>query len=187
MRRKDDEKEQRIKEAVASLMLKEGWSGTSISKIARKAEVSPATVYTYFDSKEDMLQCIYMEYSEHVFDYMMGQVKTGMCGSQVIETLMRSFYRYMSENEDEFSFIEQFGNCRALSSKCSCRKGIDSVCSLLNEMKREHVIRDYSEESLEAILFYPVKAIVFNQKLKSSEKSGLLDEIIDLVQRAILY
>ena len=55
MRRKDDEKEQRIKEAVASLMLEEGWSGTSISKIARKAEVSPATVYTYFDSKEDML------------------------------------------------------------------------------------------------------------------------------------
>ena len=39
MRKKDDEKEQRIKEAVASLMLEEGWSGTSISKIARKAEV----------------------------------------------------------------------------------------------------------------------------------------------------
>ena len=35
MRRKDDEKAQRIKEAVASLMLEEGWSGTSISKIAR--------------------------------------------------------------------------------------------------------------------------------------------------------
>ena len=98
MRRKDDEKEQRIKEAVASLMLEEGWSGTSISKIARKAEVSPATVYTYFDSKEDMLQCIYREYSENIFDYMMRQVETDMCASQVIETLMRSFYRYMSEN-----------------------------------------------------------------------------------------
>lgn len=187
MRRKDDEKEQRIKEAVASLMLEEGWSGTSISKIARKAEVSPATVYTYFDSKEDMLQCIYREYSENIFDYMMRQVETDMCASQVIETLMRSFYRYMSENEDISSFIEQFGNCKALSSKCICRKSIGSVSCLLDEMKREHVIRDYSEQSLEALIFYPVKAIVFDQKLDSFEKSRLLDEVIELVRRAILY
>ena len=93
-------------------MLEEGWSGTSISKIARKAEVSPATVYTYFDSKEDMLQCIYREYSEHVFEYMMRQVEPEMNGAQVIDTLMRSFYSYMTENEDMFSFIEQFSNCR---------------------------------------------------------------------------
>ena len=187
MRRKDDEKAQRIKEAVASLMLEEGWSGTSISKIARKAEFSPPAVYTYFHSKEDMLQCIYMEYSEHVFDYMMGQVETDMCGSQVIETLMRSFYRYMTENEDISSFMEQFGNCRALSSKCACRKSIGSVGCLLEELKQEHVIRNYSAQSLEALIFYPVKAIVFDQKLKSSEKSQLLDELIQLVQRAILY
>ena len=90
MRKKDEEKVQRIKEAVASLMMEEGWSGTSISKIARKAEVSPATVYTYFDSKEDMLQCIYMEYSEHVFSYLTRQVEPEMDGAQIIETLMRS-------------------------------------------------------------------------------------------------
>ena len=169
MRRKDDEKAQRIKEAVASLMLEEGWSGTSISKIARKAEVSPATVYTYFDSKEDMLQCIYMEYSEHVFDYMMGQVETDMCGSQVIETLMRSFYRYMTENEDISSFMEQFGNCRALSSKCACRKSIGSVGCLLEELKQEHVIRYYSAQRQEALIFYPGMPIVFDQILESSE------------------
>ena len=187
MRKKDDEKEQRIKEAVASLMLEEGWSGTSISKIARKAEVSPATVYTYFDSKEDMLQCIYREYSEHVFEYMMRQVEPEMNGAQVIDTLMRSFYSYMTENEDMFSFIEQFANCRALYSKCACRKGIAGVACLLEEMKKEHVIRNYSAKSLEAVLFYPVKAIVFDEKLNSSEKSGLLDEVIELVQRALLY
>ena len=58
---------------------------------------------------------------------------------------------------------------------------------LLDEMKREHVIRDYSEQSLEALIFYPVKAIVFDQKLDSFEKSRLLDEVIELVRRAILY
>ena len=49
MRRRDDEKERRIKDAVIELMLEEGFHGTSISKIARKAEVSPATVYIYYE------------------------------------------------------------------------------------------------------------------------------------------
>ena len=57
----------------------------------------------------------------------------------------------------------------------------------MEELKQEHVIRNYSAQSLEALIFYPVKAIVFDQKLKSSEKSQLLDELIQLVQRAILY
>ena len=187
MRKKDEEKVQRIKEAVASLMMEEGWSGTSISKIARKAEVSPATVYTYFDSKEDMLQCIYMEYSEHVFSYLTRQVEPEMDGAQIIETLMRSLYRCLAENEDMFSFMEQFGNCKALSGKCACRKGIADVACLLNEMKQAHVIRNCSDKSLEAVLFYPVKAIVLDEKLSSREKADTLEEVIRLVQRALLY
>ncbi len=45
MRKRDDEKEKSIKEAVIKLILEEGFHGTSISKIAKVAGVSPATVY----------------------------------------------------------------------------------------------------------------------------------------------
>ena len=58
MRRKDDEKEQRIRRSVITLMLKEGFNVTSIAKIAKMAGVSPATVYIYYENKEDMLQDI---------------------------------------------------------------------------------------------------------------------------------
>ncbi len=71
MRRKDDEKERRIRHAVIELMLREGFNGTSIAKIARLAGVSPATVYIYYENKEEMLQDIYLEYSEEVFDYLL--------------------------------------------------------------------------------------------------------------------
>jgi AcrR family transcriptional regulator len=58
MRRKDDEKQKNIKEAVIKLILKEGFHGTSISKIAKEAGVSPATVYIYYENKDMMLQDI---------------------------------------------------------------------------------------------------------------------------------
>ena len=64
MRKKDDEKQKRIKNAVMHLILEQGFAGTSISKIAREAGVSPATVYIYYENKEEMLKDIYIEYSE---------------------------------------------------------------------------------------------------------------------------
>ena len=45
MRRKDDRKQESIKQALLKLILSEGLQGASIAKIAREAGVSPATVY----------------------------------------------------------------------------------------------------------------------------------------------
>ena len=58
--KRDDDKEKSIKEAVIKLILQEGFHGTSISKIAKAAGVSPATVYIYYENKEVMLQGIYI-------------------------------------------------------------------------------------------------------------------------------
>ena len=55
MRTKDQDKQQRIKDAVVHLILREGIDGMSISKIAREAGISPATIYVYYGSKEEML------------------------------------------------------------------------------------------------------------------------------------
>ena len=92
MRKKDDEKERNIKEAVIKLILEEGFHGASISKIAKLAGVSPATVYIYYENKENMLQNIYNEYSEDIFDYLLSCVDLKMNGQQLIEILIRSYY-----------------------------------------------------------------------------------------------
>ena len=91
MRKKDDEKERSIKDAVIKLILQEGFHGASISKIAKLAGVSPATVYIYFDNKENMLQDIYTEYSEEIFDYLLDRVDIKMTGQQLLEVLIRSY------------------------------------------------------------------------------------------------
>ncbi|MBR3395145.1 MAG: helix-turn-helix transcriptional regulator, partial [Firmicutes bacterium] len=49
MRTRDPEKQKKIKEATVRLILREGINGASVAKIAREAEVSPATIYVYYD------------------------------------------------------------------------------------------------------------------------------------------
>ena len=55
MRLRDEDKRQRIKEAMVSLILREGIDGTSVSKIAREAGVSTSTLYRYFPTKDDII------------------------------------------------------------------------------------------------------------------------------------
>jgi predicted transcriptional regulator len=186
MRRKDDEKEKSIKEAVIKLILQEGFHGTSISKIAKVAGVSPATVYIYFDSKEIMLQDIYREYSEEIFNYLFNTVHQGMAGQQLIEILVRSYYTYIRENEEIFNFVEQFSNCPSLASGCSVIKGISCIHNLMAEMKESHIIKDYNNDNLLAIIFYPVKAIAVNNHKTEEEKVELLQEMIEIIQDAVL-
>ena len=131
MRRKDDVKEKSIKEAVIKLILKEGFHGTSISKIAKEAGVSPATVYIYYENKEVMLRDIYIEYSEEIMDYLLSKLNNNTDGLQIVEILVREYYTYIQENDEIFHFVDQFSNCPALSNQCS-RNGMHNLNQLLN-------------------------------------------------------
>jgi len=186
MRKKDDEKEKSIKEAVIKLILEEGFHGTSISKIAKEAGVSPATVYIYFDNKEIMLQDIYREYSEEIYNYLLNRVHQGMGGRQLIEILIRSYYTYIQEHEEIFNFVDQFSNCPSLACGCSESKGICNINNLIIDMKNSHIIKDYHNDNLLAIVFYPIKAIAVNNQKSETEKAELLQEMIEIIQDALL-
>ncbi|EKQ50146.1 MULTISPECIES: TetR/AcrR family transcriptional regulator [unclassified Clostridium] len=186
MRRKDDEKEKSIKEAVIKLILKEGFHGTSISKIAKEAGVSPATVYIYYENKEVMLQDIYLEYSEEIFDYVLNKLTDYMDGQQLIEMLVKEYYIYIKEHNEIFHFVDQFSNCPALSNQCLTKKGINNLNGFLDKMKEKKVFKDFQNDNLKAILFFPVKSIAINQCIEEAEKAELLKELIKIVQDALL-
>ncbi|MCB2294427.1 TetR/AcrR family transcriptional regulator [Clostridium algoriphilum] len=186
MRRKDDEKEKSIKEAVVKLILELGFHGTSISKIAKEAGVSPATVYIYYENKEIMFQDIYHEYSEEIFDYLLSMVYKDMDGHELIEILARGYYTYIQEHGEIFHFVDQFSSCPALASHCLERRGINNLNNLLEEMKEKRVFKDIQNDNLVAILFYPVKSIAIKQCTGESEQASLLEEMIMIIQDALL-
>lgn len=186
MRKKDDEKERSIKEAVIKLILQEGFHGASISKIAKMAGVSPATVYIYYENKENMLQDIYNEYSEEIYEYLIASLNRDMGGRQLIEILIRSYYTYISENKEVFSFVEQFSNCPSLASGCSGRIGICNIYNIITELKKNQIIKSYHDDNLLAIIFQPVKKIAIDNHRSDAERADMLQEMIKIIQDAIL-
>src|SRR6201986_546107 len=51
-----------IKKAAQELFRKFGYHKTSVNEIAKKAKIAKATIYKYFESKEDVLHSLLMDY-----------------------------------------------------------------------------------------------------------------------------
>jgi AcrR family transcriptional regulator len=186
MRKKDDEKQRNIKKAVVKLILEEGLHGTSISKIAKEAGVSPATVYIYYENKEMMLKDIYLEYSEDIFCYLLSKIDTAMDGKKLIETLIHNYFSFIQQNNDVFHFVEQFSSCPALSNRCEAMKGIYPIYNLFDDLKNKKVLKDFHNDNLLAVIFSPVKAISNNLYCTEEERLEMLQEIVEIIQDALL-
>ena len=183
MRVRDDEKEERIKAAVVEVILDEGFSGASMSKIAKCAGVSPATVYIYFENKETMLQEIFLEYDENLWSSVLRRASAASDSRQRIEALIRSYYDYMTQNEQIFSFVDQFAGCPALMKNCCARKNRMQVLELLQEMKEKNEVKPYSSLNLFGIIFNPVKSLRGGQ---ADDTEELLDELVKMIESAVL-
>jgi AcrR family transcriptional regulator len=57
-----DKIKESIKRAAQELFRKFGYHKTSVNEIAKKAKIAKATIYKYFDSKEDVLHSLLMDY-----------------------------------------------------------------------------------------------------------------------------
>ena len=68
MRKIDSQKLKALQEAVFELTVSDGLAGLSMSKIAKKANISPSTMYVYYDDKETMISDIYKQVKDEL-DY----------------------------------------------------------------------------------------------------------------------
>ncbi len=184
MRIKDEDKQRRIKEAMVSLILREGIDGTSVSKIAREAGVSAATIYVYYESKEEMLAEVFREYARRPYQYLMHVVRPDMNGRELIEALVRGCYDFSTEHEDVFSFVEQCSRCPTLSAQvcdqeCSC-----DIMDLIHAYQSRGELRRCSDWNMGAVLFAPVRFLAMNRSSESDPRQ--LDELVQMLQMLLL-
>src|SRR5688572_2161014 len=71
MRPRDESKEQAIREKAIKMIVKEGFDGLSMGKLARAAGVSPATIYIYFKDRDDLIEKLVQQEGRRIQDAML--------------------------------------------------------------------------------------------------------------------
>ena len=106
MRNRDEYKEQLIRQKAIELIVKEGLDGFSMNKVARAANVSPATLYIYYKDKEDFITNLSVESAKNMMAYSLKDFDTKMSFRTGLKLQWKNRLAYLIQNTSEMEFLE---------------------------------------------------------------------------------
>lgn len=181
VRRKDDKKHLAICNAAIELITTNGFADTSMSKIAKVANVSPATIYVYFENKEDLLNKIYlMVKKEKSVKMLKGVDNENVSVKETFKLVWENFYRYAIDNPVRFAFGEQFFNSPLVNriSKDAGLSYYQPMIDLFERGKRDGIFKNIPLELFSAFTFSPLMGLI---KQHFSGEFLLNDEALETV------
>ena len=158
MRTKDDEKQVALFEATVQLVNEIGFAASSVSKIAREAGVSPATLYVYHKNKEDLLVSTYIEIKQDMSRALLKDFAPDRPIRDTLQKVWFNMFAYVSESYKHFQYAEQFSNSpySLLVSKRDIEKHFEPLILVLQKGIEQKIIKNVNFDILKAFIFYPI-------------------------------
>ena len=188
MRRKDDNKKEAIFEATISLLNEIGFYQISMSKIAKRAGVSVATIYVYFEDKDDMIRKLYFDVKNKFVSFTVQDLDVKKSVQQNIDYSIRKMLDFIIKHKEYFLFIEQFLNS-PLIQNLSIEDNVDNIGAFFKifEMgKKDGVLKQVDDVLLMSFCYYPVVQLAksyFGGNIELSE--NVIQSIISMGWDAI--
>ena len=102
--REKRELKQQILDAARELFVREGYESVSMRKIADKIEYSPATIYTYFQDKDEILDCLCEETFLKLHQDKMAAVHQMKCDAlELLKKGMETYIRFGLDHPDHYT------------------------------------------------------------------------------------
>lgn len=114
MRKKDMSKVKAIKDAVVDIVLEDGYQNLSMSKVAKRAGVSQATIYLSYASKDEMLTSIYAEAHAMIESNTKVNVTDGVDVESELKTMFRHYMTTLSAHPKQGLFMATVNNTPSL-------------------------------------------------------------------------
>ena len=193
-------KQQMVLIASLELFSEIGFENTKTNDIAKRANVSEGTVYSFFKTKEGILNAIVSEFMDEIIPNIIFEfsdknfINNYSSFSEFIHTIVKDRLIFIQENLLQLKIIFQ----RILIDKDLVKiiekivvDGIlQSISSILNYYKKNSIIIDLPNERIVRYLFSLTLSYMIPQMI--IEENGELDinevtdEIVEFLTRALL-
>ena len=194
MRVRDANKEHSIREKALKMLVKEGLEGFSMQKLAKAADVSPATIYIYFKDKEDLIDQLCQAAGEKMIAVTFQGFHPSMSFSEGLRVQWINRMKYFMKYPDQMHFLEQlrhspYGEKIMMSIGDRFKEAMGDF--MLNAIKKKELIK-VPIEVFWSIAFAPLYNLV---KFHTSGKSlggkqfvlsdKIMKETFELVLKAL--
>jgi AcrR family transcriptional regulator len=107
MRARDEQKEEAIRQEAIKMVVKHGFDGFSMQKLARAANVSPATLYIYFKDRDDLLEQLWVNEMNAMIDATLKDFDPDSSFEEGLRVQWMNRARYCMDNPLSTDFMEQ--------------------------------------------------------------------------------
>ena len=183
MKPRDPQKIERIHKATLTLVSEIGLAGLTMSKIGKKAKLGMGTIYTYFESKEEIINSLYQALKKIHSKELFGDIDASQSFIEKFRTLFNAFFKYRYYSQAENFFIDQCKSSPALSyySRELEDNTFAKAKDLINEGKAQGIVKDVENDLLLGYMTGGVVAYVDYLKTKDIPLTQtLIDTAFDL-------
>ncbi|MFX1560766.1 MAG: TetR/AcrR family transcriptional regulator, partial [Promethearchaeota archaeon] len=146
-----------IVEASIKLTIELGFDGISISKIAKKAKVSPATIYIYFDNKEDLLTKLYSDIRRKMSQGALEGLEEEMTTEEIFKSIWHHAFSFNLRHPEYLAYREQFERTTMMRNiRAEDFELFKTIDSLLKRGIKEESIKTLPLPVLTAFSYAPI-------------------------------
>jgi len=157
MRPKDKTKYNAIINASLELVKELGFTGISISKIARQASISPATIYIHFKNREDLFTKLYTKIRTEMGEGALQGIQEKMDVEQIFKSIWVNSFSYNLDHPDHLIYREKFEQTPMMENiKQEEFELYIQVKNLFQRGIKENVIKDLPVPLLISFAFIPI-------------------------------
>ena len=149
-------------QATLTLVNNHGFHDTPMSKIAKLAGVSPATIYLYFENKQDLINKLYLEVKASFCSYALQGYSSELPVKKGFEVIWYNIAEYKMNKVEEAMFLSQCDNTPMID-EVSVQEGLKHLQPLLDlweRGKKEGIIKSISPYLLYAYTVYPLSFLL---------------------------
>jgi TetR/AcrR family transcriptional regulator, repressor of fatR-cypB operon len=134
------DKRKAILQATLGLLSEQGFQGTPMSQIARRADAGVGTIYRYFPSKDDLINALYIDVKLRIAQFVLPACTGDMPVHKAFKTISRALIQFFVENPDVLSFAEQYINSPLITA--ATREAGSRIIEPLNMLFRRAIGQD---------------------------------------------
>jgi len=188
-----DFKRSLIIEAAKKIFFEKGFEAATIDDIAKEADYSKGSIYSYFNSKNEICFSIINPYFENILTKIKDITQSDKAGIEKLISIKEQFINDFSDDANFCSMFDSFryhrGECSQLRDEMSKNESINeeiNQCfeSIIQEGKRDKTIKESVDSQKLANAFWNSESS-FVAELRHME-SNSYDYIFNLIIQSIL-
>eukprot|EP00439_Symbiodinium_sp_Y106_P088689 s1_g1225.t1 len=165
-----------------------GLANVSVSKIAKRAGVSPGTIYLYFPNKEELIQQTYLDIKTDWFNTMFEAANSSDDSATQIRNMWFALFDFVVAHPNDFLFSETVGAAHLIdaANEASIAKKVRKLEGVMTKAIKDGTLAKAPVTSIQAVLMAPaVQLAKAAARDKKKVKPALLRDTFDIVWRGL--